>query len=140
MCSFYCKQLFCWPIHVLIGIVNLCTDITSTYFSNVNIVCYSKLPPTNIVSITDISLPFLHSKSSISGTRSDAQVYKICQHQQKTQGMYIFPFFFYCSCYFKIFTSIKRRMSYLSLDTKFEQRNIFFTMQLPSKSLGAQDL
>jgi hypothetical protein len=68
-------------------IVSLCTNIASASVSNVNIVCYvytdsSHLP--NIVSDTDISPQFLHSKLSIPGTGSSAPIYKICQHQQKT--------------------------------------------------------
>ena len=64
----------------MISIVCLCTNIAS-----VNFICYSKLPLPNIVSITDISLQFLHSKPSIPGTGSGAQTYKTRQqHQQKT--------------------------------------------------------
>ena len=76
-------------VHVYISIVSLRTNIASTCFSKVifiNIVCYSKLPPTftNYCIRHWHFVSFLHSKLSILGTGSDAQTYyKTCQHQQK---------------------------------------------------------
>jgi hypothetical protein len=38
-------------------------------------------------------------------------------------------FISYCSCYVKSFTSLKRRMTYLSFETKFTKRNIFYIVK-----------
>ena len=54
--------------------------------------------------------------------------------------IYIFSirFISYCSCYFNIFTSMKRRIISLSFDIKFTKKQFFFTMWTTSESLGAQ--
>ena len=126
----------------LISYVSLYSNVVTASVSNVNIVCYGYLTPTtycmrhwhfapisytslicysNIVYVTDILLQCLHYKLSTSGTRSRVQTYKTCQLQQKlsTCTFVYIQFISYCSCYFLFFfTSLKRRMIYILLDTK----------------------
>ena len=102
---------------------SLRTNIASASVSNVSIVCYIKLPPTKY-RIRHCRFALIYCIPYL----VQEVLHGLIKHVKINKKRRVCLFFnsFYYLLLFNFFTSMEIRMIYVSLDTKFKQRNFFF--------------